>query len=103
MLLKTLPRWLGGKALACNAGDVGLTPGLGRSAGEGNGNPLKYSCLENPRDREASWAAGYGVAQSRTRLKRYSSGSSSGSDFHDPQVMLSAVYLTHVFNYHSCS
>ena len=69
MLLKTLPRWLGGKALACNAGDVGLTLGLGRSPGEGNGNPLQCSCLENPRDREAWWAAVYGVAQSWTRLK----------------------------------
>ena len=37
--------------------------------GEGNGNPLQYSCLENPRDRGAWWAAVYGVAQSRTRLK----------------------------------
>ena len=41
--------------------------------GEGNGNPLQYSCLENPRDRGAWWAAVYGVAQSRTRLKRLSS------------------------------
>ena len=45
--------------------------------GEGNGNPLQYSCLENPRDRGAWWAAVYGVAQSRTRLKRLSSSSSS--------------------------
>ena len=44
--------------------------------GEGNGNPLQCSCLENPRDRGASWAAVYGVAQSRTRLKRLSSCSS---------------------------
>ena len=44
--------------------------------GEGNGNPLQCSCLENPRDREAWWAAIYGVAQSRTRLKRLSSSSS---------------------------
>ena len=36
------------------------------NVGEGNGNPLQYSCLENPRDREACWAAVYGVAQSRT-------------------------------------
>ena len=42
-----------GKASACNAGDLGLIPGLGRSPGEGNGNPLQYSCLENPMDREA--------------------------------------------------
>ena len=45
--------------------------------GEGNGNPLQYSCLENPRGRGAWWAAVYGVAQSRTRLKRLSSSSSS--------------------------
>ena len=44
--------------------------------GEGNGSPLQCSCLENPRDRGAWWAALYGVAQSRTRLKRLSSSSS---------------------------
>ena len=44
--------------------------------GEGNGNPLQCSCLESPRDGEASWAAVYGVAKSRTRLKRLSSSSS---------------------------
>ena len=47
---------------------------------EGNGNPLQCSCLENPRDREAWWAAVYGVPQSRTRLKRLSSSSSSSSE-----------------------
>ena len=47
--------------------------------GEGNGNPLQRSCLENPRDGGAWWAAVYGVAQSRTRLKRLSSSSSSSS------------------------
>ena len=46
-------------------------------SGEGNGTPLQCSCLENPRDSEAWWAAIYGVAQSRTRLKRLSSSSSS--------------------------
>ena len=50
--------------------------------GEGNGNPLQCSCLENPRDRGARWAAVYGVAQSRTRLKRLSSSSSSSSLIH---------------------
>ena len=45
--------------------------------GEGNGNPLQYSCLENPRDRGAWWAAIYGVTQNRTPLKRLSSSSSS--------------------------
>ena len=47
--------------------------------GEGNGNPLKYSCLENPRDRGSWWAAVYGVAQGQTRLKRLSSSSSRAS------------------------
>ena len=48
-----------------------------QSCGEGNGNPLQYSCLENPRDGGAWWAAVYGVAQSWTRLKRLSSSSSN--------------------------
>ena len=48
--------------------------------GEGNGNPLQYSCLENPRDGGAWWAAVYGVAQSRARLKRLSSSSSRGRE-----------------------
>ena len=51
--------------------------------GEGNGNPLQCSCLENPRDRRAWLAAVYGVAQSRTRLKRLSSSSSSSSSSRD--------------------
>ena len=63
------PGALDGKASAYNGGDLGSIPGLGRSPGEGNGNPLQCSCLENPRDRGAWWAAVYGVAQSRTRLK----------------------------------
>ena len=44
------PRSSTGKESACNAGDLGLIPGLGRSPGEGNSNPLQYSCLENPMD-----------------------------------------------------
>ena len=44
-----------GKESACNAGDLGLIPGVGRSPGERNGYPLQYSCLENPMDRGASW------------------------------------------------
>ena len=56
------------KASACNAGDLGSVPGLGRSPGEGNGNPLQYSCLENPMDRGAWWATLHGVTKSRTRL-----------------------------------
>ena len=55
-----------GKASGCNMEDPGLISGSGRSPGEGNGNPLQYSCLENPRDDGAWWAAIYEVAQSRT-------------------------------------
>ena len=51
--------------------------------GEGNGNPLQCSCLENPRDGGAWWAAVYGVAQSRTRLKRLSSSSIEVRNFRD--------------------
>ena len=54
--MPTLPQFpggSGGKASACNAGDPGSIPGLGRSPGEGNGNPLQYPCLENPMDGEA--------------------------------------------------
>ena len=62
--------WLGfpGGSDACNAGNLGSVPGLGRSPGEGNGNPLQYSFLENSMDRGASWAIIHGVAKSRTRL-----------------------------------
>ena len=59
------------KASACNAGDPGSIPGLGRSPGEGNGNPLQYSCLENPTDRGAWRATVHGVAKSRTRLSDF--------------------------------
>ena len=51
-----LPRWLSSSESACSAEDVGLTPGWGKSPGEGNGNPLQYSCLENPMERGA-WQA----------------------------------------------
>ena len=51
-----------------NAGDMDSIPGLGKSAGGGNGNPLQYSCLGNPTDRKAWQATVHGVAKSRTRL-----------------------------------
>ena len=49
-----------------NAGDMGLIPGSGRSHGEGNGNPLQHSCLENLMDRGAWWTTVHGVAKSQT-------------------------------------
>ena len=56
------------KESACNAGDPGSIPGSRRSSGEGNGNPLQYSCLENPMDRGAWQATVRGAAKSQTRL-----------------------------------
>ena len=67
-LLKLLPGGSAIKNLLANAGDPGLIPGSGRSPGEGNGNPLQYSCLENSMDRGAWQATVHGVAKSRTRL-----------------------------------
>ena len=57
------------KNLPANAGDVGLIPGLGRSPGEANGNPLQYSCQENSMDRGAWQATAHGVAKSQIKLK----------------------------------
>ena len=55
-----------GEESACNVEDLGSIPGLGRSAGEGNGNPLQYSCLENSMGRGAWWATVHKVAKSQT-------------------------------------
>ena len=54
-------------------GELGLIPDLGRTPGEGNGNPLQYSCLENPMDRGTWWATVQGVAKSRTQLSNFHS------------------------------
>ena len=59
------------RASAYSAGDLGSIPGSGRSPGEGNGNPLHYSCLENPMDRGAWWATIHGVAKSQTWLRDF--------------------------------
>ena len=72
-----------GKVSACNAGDPGLTPGSGRSPGEGNGTPLQYSRLENPMDGGAGQAIVRGVPKSRTRM----------SDFTFFSFFLSAFFL----------
>ena len=58
-----LPWWLSDKESACNTGDVGLVPGLGRSPGKGNGNLLHYSCLENSMDRGGWQATVYGITK----------------------------------------
>ena len=59
-----------GKESACHAGDLGLIPGSERSCREGNDNPLQYSCLENPMDREAWWATLHRAAKSQTKLNK---------------------------------
>ena len=70
-MLVDFPGGSDGKASAYSAGDLGLMPGSGRSSGEGNDNPLQYSCLENPMDRGAWRATGHGVAKSQTRLSNF--------------------------------
>ena len=62
------PGGSGGKESACNVGDLGSIPGLGRSPGGGHGNPLQYSCLKNPIDRRVWWPAVHGVTKSQTQL-----------------------------------
>ena len=59
------------KKSPANAGDEGLIPGSGRSPREGNGNPLQYSCLENPMDRGAWWATVHRAAKSQTQLSDF--------------------------------
>ena len=67
-----------GKESACNAGDGGrhkFIPGSGRSPGGGCGNPLQYSCLENPMEREAWWTIAHRVTKSQTRVKKWNTHS----------------------------
>ena len=88
-----LPWWLSGKESACNAGttgDAGLIPGSGRSLGGGYGNPLQYSCLENPMDRGAWQATVHRVAKSQTWLKRPSIAQNGGYD------CKMQTYMTHM-------
>ena len=66
-----IPGGSDGKEFACNAGDPALIPGLGRSPGEGNGNPLQYPCLENLMDGGAWQVTVHGVAKSQTRLSDF--------------------------------
>ena len=73
--LTDFPGGSDGKASAYNEGDLGSVPGLGRSPGEGNGNPLQYSCLENPIHRGAWWATVHGVAKSQIQLRGFTHSS----------------------------
>ena len=64
------PWWISGKDSACNAGDTVSTPGLGRSPGGGNGNPLQNSCLGNLTDRGGWGATVHRIATSWTQLRK---------------------------------
>ena len=87
-----LPHGSAGKESACSAGDVGLITGLRRSPGEGNGNLLQYSCLENPMDRGTWQTTVHGVAKSQTRLSDFTSlFSGSGWDRHVSRSSLFVV------------
>ena len=79
------------KASACSVGDLGLIPGVGRSPGEGNGNPLQYPCHKNPVDRGAWWATVHGVAESRTRLSNFPMRYKKGNKYFDVQFSVSLV------------
>ena len=63
VIMSMLPWWLSSKQSACNAGDAGSITGSGKSPGEGKGNPLQYSCLENPMDKGALWATVHWVTR----------------------------------------
>ena len=75
MSLLDFPGYTSGKELAFNAGDLrdmGLIPGSGRTPGGVHGNPLQYSCLENPMDRRTWWATDHGFIKNQIRLKQLS-------------------------------
>ena len=71
MICLVFPGSLDSKESACNVGDSGSVPGLGRSPGERNSYPLQHSCLENSMDRGACWTAVPGVAKSQTRQSTF--------------------------------
>ena len=79
------------KESACCAGDLGSIPGSGRSTGEGNGNPLKHSCLENPMDRGAWWAVVHGVAKSWAQLSHIKEGGLHFIKTKNPQIFIKEI------------
>ena len=77
------PRCLRVKKTASNAGDAGFISGLGRSSGEGNGNPLQYSCLGNPVDRGTWWATVHAIAEMNMTYRL---------SMHEPCMHISVCY-----------
>ena len=86
-----------GKESACNVGEVGSIPGLRRSPGGGHSNPLQYSCLENPMDREAWRAAVHGVCKESdmTKATKHSTGTKSPTQVEDANFRLCWRFLEH--------
>ena len=82
-----------GKEFACNTGDLGLIPGLGRSPGEGNGYPLQHSCMENPMDKGAWLATVHRVTSSQTGLSNFV------TFYNVPDTML-GICINILFNMH---
>ena len=82
-----------GKESACNVGDLTLIPGLGRSPGEGNGNPLQYSCLENSRDRGAWWVTVQGITHT---VKYYSASKWKETVIHTTWTILEDIMLSEI-------
>ena len=93
IVLMGFPGGSDGKESACNVGDLGSIPGLGRSSGEGNGNPLQYSCLKNPMDRGAWQATAHGVTKSQTRLSDWHT---HGPDSHSIQMCFDPTQDVHL-------
>ena len=91
---QALPRWSVGKESACNAGELGLIPGLERSPGVRNGNPLQYSYLENSMDRGAWRATVHGVAKSQTQLNDLTWHSIAHFSSFQSSGLLSSKYIS---------
>ena len=86
------PDGLDGKESACNVGDPGSVPGLGRYPAGGYGNPLQYSCLENSMDREAWWATVQKVTKSWTQLSSQGHNGSKFSQFKEKTISNLTLY-----------
>ena len=97
--ISQLPGSSDGKESACDAGDVGLLPELGRSPGEGNDYPLQYSCLENSMDRRAWPPTVHGVAKSWSRLSDFQLPASkiSNARLAAGLIIFSSIYIAFSF------
>ena len=98
LLVKTgLPWWLKCKLSACNVVDLGSIHGWGRCPGEGNGNPLQYSCLENPMGRGAWWASVHGVAKYQTQLNDWNTHFNKNNLRTGKILCLSVKYFLNIY------